>query len=299
MAIRVNRYVLLGKKEVTYGSDPSPTKDNVINARNIVLDKDFGAQNIKVGDKSEFYSNLPGIQTAKLSFDVFLTAEKTAGTESELGELLDACGYGISGTDNYNSINDPQSSSSMYFYYYEDGLLHKVAGARGTATFQIEAGIVPFVHFEFTGLYVSGSAEAIISIDAYRNGTIFVAQANTLTLNSVGYHSYSLEFTDGNKLAILKDATANYGVYRIEFADAEPKGKVDAIVETANIGTLEALVENGTAFDLVFEKDTGLNPAIVLNVIAEDYARENDNGILRFSIPFIIKSITINLVTPT
>jgi len=305
MGLRLARYVLLGKLEpiASYGVDPTPTvTDDVINARNITLTPEYNPQNIARGDKGFWYKNLPGAQLKTLSFDVPLTKAVTNGVAGEITKLLNACAYKekTSETNQFDTIEEYNATnSSMYFYFYNDGILEKLSGARGTATFRLEAGVEAMVHFEFTGLYVSGSADTVPTVTAYKSGAIYVVKGSTFTLGA-NYHSSFVEFTDGNILTPIRDASATEGIYRIAVASANARGTIDALVESDTAATLEALVENGTPASIVYENVPGAaedakNHVITIGVVIESYTRVDEGGYLRYSMPFIITSLDIDL----
>jgi len=306
MGLRLARYVLLGKLEpiASYGEDPTPVvADDVIQARNITLTPEYNPQNIPRGDRGFWYKTLPGAQLKTLSFDVPLTKALVNATAGEITKLLDACAYKekTAEVNEFDTIEEYNATnSSMYFYFYNDGILEKLSGARGTATFRLEAGLEAMVHFEFTGLYVSGSAVSCPEVTAYKSGTMYVVKGSTLTLGA-NYHSSFVEFTDGNTLTAIRDASGVEGIYRIEVASANARGTLDTLVETANAATLEALVENGTPATITYEAiPAGVgaddkNPVITIGVIIESYTRVEEGGYLRYLMSFVITSLDIDL----
>lgn len=305
MSLRFGKYVLLGKLEpiASYGEDPTPVvADDVINARNIVLTPEYNPQNVPRGDKGFWYKNYPGAQLKTLSFDIPLTIATANGVAGEITKLLDACAYKektakvnqFDTIDEYNATN-----SSMYFYFYNDGILEKLSGARGSATFRLEAGLEAMVHFEFTGLYVSGAADGVPDVTTYLSGPIYVVKGSTLTLGS-DYYSSIVEFADGNVITPIRSASATEGIYRIGISGTDPRGTINPLVESTNAATLEALVENGTPATIVYEaipagEGDAKNPVISIGVIIENYTREDEGGFLRYAMSFLITSLDINI----
>lgn len=304
MGIKTSKFVLYGKIEADYGVDPTCAVADVLTASNVNLDKIFNPQALKVGSKSEYYKSLPGHQLAALSFDIPLTRAITNGVAGEITKLLQACCWGLaSGEDNqFDVLNEPESDSSMYFEYYHDGVKEIISGARGSASFKLEAGLFPMVSFTFTGLYNSVSAVALPAITTYKHGTLFPVKANTLKIGGTNYHSFILNFSDGNVVSILRDANATEGVYMLDVSDCDARGDINVLVESANAATLEALVENSTSSTILFEYDAAgvgdaKNPVISITAIFEDVTREEVEGFLYYTMPFVITAIDIDIET--
>lgn len=304
MAIRLARYYLLGKLETTYGSDASPTNDDVILAQNLSFKKEFNPINVKVGSSAEYYKALTGNMFATLSFDVPLRVGyyDMIQKQGDISKLLQACGYDVdaSSDNEFVAFMKPESQSSMTFYYLHDGLREKITGARGSAKFTIKAGEVPMVHFEFTGLYNGVDTATMASSVDYgaKNGDIFVAKGATMTVGGTDYHTELLEFADNNKLVVIPSVSATNGVYMIEFADAEPSGNVDVLVETSNASTLEGLVTSESSVTISFKKGTSENPTITITAFVNDREMQDADGLLRYKLGFAINGITINLEAP-
>lgn len=305
MSLRVPKFVLMGKIETTYGDDPTlAVADDVITTDGIpTLTKEFNAQNIRRGDKSFFYKNLPGIQLATLAFDVPLTIATANGVAGEVTKLLTACCWGVktAETNQFDALGEPETLSSMYIEFYNDGVKEILSGARGVASFRFESGTIPIIHFEFTGIYNSDSAVAVPTVVSFKHGTLYVVKAGSMKIATVNYHSSLLEFTDGNIISPIKDASATEGIYQVQVSDCEPRGTINALVDTAaNAGTLEGLVENATASDILYEAvpagaGDAKNPVITLSVIFESFTRESDENILRYSMPFVITAIDLDI----
>jgi len=307
MTLRLSKYVLYAKLEpiASYGTAVTPTIADTVNARNVVLTPEYNPQNIPRGDRGFWYKTLPGAQLRTLSFDVPLTCAKTNGVAGEITRLLIACGwFEASGETNrfdkiceYNATN-----SSLNFLFYNDGIRHTMYGARGSASFTISAGMEPIVHFVFTGLYVSGDAveQPAITPDKYMSGTIFVVKGSSIEIGGVYYHFSNLEFTDGNVIVPIRDASATEGIGEIGISDTNPRGTINPLVESSNAATLETLVENGSDVVLTYEAfptagGDDKNPVLGMTIKFESYTREDESGFLRYTMPFIITALSLDL----
>jgi hypothetical protein len=152
----VRNSAILAKIETTEGTDATPTgaanallvsnqSINPLNANNV--DRDlmrnyFGAS-----------EQLVGTATVELSFTVELAGSGTAGTAAPWGELLRACGFAETGTVTWKGYqpDTPGNAKSVTIYFYDDGVLHKLLGARGNVKPMLGIGQRPVLEFNFIG----------------------------------------------------------------------------------------------------------------------------------------------------
>lgn len=102
----------------------------------------------------------------------------------------------------------PVSSAfeSAYFYFYLDGVLHKLSGARGSVQFQMNREQLPMLAFSFTGLRVAAASSANPTADySDFQEPLPVNDSNTPDLS---VHSYSA------KAESISFDLANNVVYR-------------------------------------------------------------------------------------
>lgn len=163
-----NKALILAKIEVTYGVDPTPTgAANAILCGDLeydVLDSKVERNNIKPNFGAQRFTAIGEGQ--KLSFSVELKGSGAAGTAPEIGPLLRACNFTQTITPGVSVAYAPNSNTTtaeaVTLYYYLDGLLHKITGARGS--FSITEGTVNTfmkLKFEFTGIYGGPVAQAL------------------------------------------------------------------------------------------------------------------------------------------
>ncbi len=164
-----NKAVILAKIETTYGVDPTPTAAlNTILCGDLdfeVLDSKVERNNIKPNFGAQRFVAIGEGQ--KLSFSVELKGSGAAGTPPEIGPLLRACNFtqtisaGISVT---YAPNSSTSGESVALYYYQDGILHKIGGARGTFSIA-DAKVNQYarIKFEFTGIYAGPAAAGLVT----------------------------------------------------------------------------------------------------------------------------------------
>ena len=169
MAKRWNKRILLAKVETTYGTDAAPTGTaDAVLARSLevaveaeLLDRELVRPTL--GDLPA----LSAMRRATLECEVELAGSGAAGTAPAWGKLLRGCGLAETVTAGVKVQYDPASSNhdSLTLYWYADGLVHKLLGARGTVSLTLEAGQIPAMRFRFTGLYQDPSDEALPAAD--------------------------------------------------------------------------------------------------------------------------------------
>lgn len=148
---------ILAKIEVTEGIDPIPTGAanamlvtditvNPLNAQNV--DRDFIRNYFGASEQ------LVGTSYVELSFGVELAGSGVVGTAPKWGPLLQACGCALTTNLVFVSYQPaaPGAQSSVTIYYYDDGVLHKLLGAKGTLVGSAMIGERPMLKFSFTGI---------------------------------------------------------------------------------------------------------------------------------------------------
>lgn len=150
--------ILLFKTETNYGTDPVPT-----GAANAILGVDVKLMPMEGQDLSRELDmpwlgaepTIPADLHMKMSFKVELAPSGVAGAAPAWGALLRACGCAqtiVAATSvTYNPVSSGHESGTFYFYL--GATLYKMMGARGTAKFTIGASAIPYIEFEFTGLF--------------------------------------------------------------------------------------------------------------------------------------------------
>lgn len=172
MAYLIRNAIILAKKELTYGSDAAPLGANAIAVRNLSVtpqQAEFASRDL-IRPYYGASEQLPTSISAQIEFEVELQASGSAGVAPGWGPCLRACGFAETITTSTSVVYAPVSSgfeslSLVYSLGSESGsrLLHKVLGARGTVSFQINAKGIPVMKYRFLGLYsaVQDSAAAL------------------------------------------------------------------------------------------------------------------------------------------
>uniref|UniRef100_A4WS45 Uncharacterized protein n=1 Tax=Cereibacter sphaeroides (strain ATCC 17025 / ATH 2.4.3) TaxID=349102 RepID=A4WS45_CERS5 len=150
--------ILLAKIETAYGTDAAPTgAANAVLATDVTLSPMEGndvARNLDLpwfGSQGSVAVDLH----AKLSFKVELAPSGTKGTPPAWGPLLRACGMAEVIVANTSVTYNPISSGfeSLSLHLWVGATQYKLSGARGTCTLRLGASAIPYLEFEFTGLF--------------------------------------------------------------------------------------------------------------------------------------------------
>lgn len=194
----IRKTVILAKLETTYGTDAAPTgaadalvvSNQTINPL-VATNVDRAVLSGSLGGSEQ----LVGTAYVECSFDVEISGSGTAIVAPAWGKLLKACGFAetvqVASVD-YLPITDISgvAGTSLSIYYYLDGQLHKLLGARGTFSMEMGVGERPLFKMRFIGRNggLTAAANAVPTLTAWRTPLV-VTDANTgdVTLGAVTY----------------------------------------------------------------------------------------------------------------
>jgi hypothetical protein len=165
----MGRYIrntaILAKVETTEGTDAVPTgADNALLVSDVNINP-LNAQNVDRALIRNYFGaseQLVGPAHKVVDFTTELAGSGTAGTAAPWGELLRACGFAESGVTTYKQYapDTPANQKSATIYYYDDGVLHKLLGAKGTVKIGLGIGERPTLQFSFIGIDGGDTAAA-------------------------------------------------------------------------------------------------------------------------------------------
>lgn len=254
--------VILAKSEATYGTDIVPTGAEAMLTSKPQITP-LAANNVNRDVLRGFMGGseqLVGSSHVECSFDVELVNGGTAGTAPAYSALLKACGLAELATAlirvDYTPISSAFSSASLY--WYDDGLLHKILGARGDVDFKMTSGGIPVMSFKFKGLYLAPTAasNATPTTTGFKTPLV-VNEANTadVTLGAThtvliapaltggtAYPSLGLEWSLGNKVEFIP----LLGGESVEITDRDASGKVQLELTAAQEATFMGTVAAAT-----------------------------------------------------
>lgn len=151
----IRNTAILAKIETTEGVDAVPT-----GAANALLVSDMtitplNAQNVDRALVRPYFGaseQLVGTASVEVQFTVELAGSGTAATAPAWGALLRACGFAETvSTFVAYAPDTPANQKSLTIYWYDDGVLHKLLGAKGNVTLGMGVGERPTMQFTFTG----------------------------------------------------------------------------------------------------------------------------------------------------
>ena len=197
--------VILFKKEVTYGVDPTPTA--------AMLTRDFSlrpaeSRNIARNlDKPGFGATpdlISGMHVAT-SFKVDAAGSGAAGTALAFAEMIMATGHSQTLTASTKAEYKPVSSAfdSGTLYAHKGGILAKTVGWRGSLGLDLSPANVPSFSFDGQGLYMAhtDTANPSASFTAFKT-PVPVEKANSLisTFNGLAIELVALNCNFGQEV---------------------------------------------------------------------------------------------------
>jgi Phage tail tube protein len=158
------------------------------------------------------FKAVPGLRMATIEFDIELKGSGTAGTAPEYGPLLKACGFGETVVAGTSVAYDPASASipSLTMALYEDGVIHKIWGARGTVKLSLKGGDPGMLHFVFTGADFSVTDGAMLE-PSYQTTVPPAFLAAQFTIQTYAALISMLEIDMANAMAMRPDANQPSG----------------------------------------------------------------------------------------
>ena len=186
------------------------------------------------------FGSRPFIQTnthVSLNLTVEATPSGTAGTSPDYKDLLLGCGLIETSTASQNVFapeTDLETADSLTIGVYIDGSLHKLTGARGSFTYQIEASSTPKFIFNFLGLCNAPTATAILT-PTYAQ--LAPTVANSTNTTAFQLHSYagslsSFSFEQNNNLYYSELVGSSK---KVRITDRASSGSVS--IESVGLGT--------------------------------------------------------------
>lgn len=157
--------IILFKLETTYATDAAPTgaADAILatEVRLTAMEGNDVSRNLELPYLAA-QATIPAELHAKLSFRVELAPSGTAGVAPPWGSLLRACAVAetveADTSVTYNPISTGHESGS--FYMWIGDTRYVITGARGNCMIQLSAQGIPYLQFEFTGLFTQPSEQA-------------------------------------------------------------------------------------------------------------------------------------------
>lgn len=274
----VRNTAILAKIETNYGTDSTPT-----GAANAMLISDltvnpFNAQNVPrnlIRGYMGGSEQLVGNGFVECTFTIEMAGAGTAGNAPAWGPLLRACGFAETVSTGTRVEYSPISTSleSVSIYYHDDGLLHKVIGARGSFDLKAVVSDRPTLQFKMIGLDGGVTATANptavttafvtpkVVTDAYTSDMIIGGTYTTGTLGAgTTYVSGGLEVS----LNAAVQFTPLVGSEQVLLTNREPSGKVMLDATAAQEATLSTSLKANTLMSVGLTHGTAAGNTVVL-----------------------------------
>jgi hypothetical protein len=156
MSRLIRNTAILASLEAMYAQDAAPSgAANALEVSNVSINP-LNAQNVDRNVVRAYLGNsesLVGVHYKEVGFDVEMVGSGDVGVPPAWGKLLRACGFAETITVDVRVDYTPISTAfeSLTVHYFDDGVVHKLVGARGTATLKLTAGEAPMLSFKFVG----------------------------------------------------------------------------------------------------------------------------------------------------
>jgi hypothetical protein len=295
MTIKWRSKTLLAKIETTYGVDAVPTA-----ALNAILATDVSITPMEGSDVSRnletpflgAQGTVPTELHAKLSYKVELSTSGALGVAPAWGPLLRACAVaevidaGVSVT--YNPVSDDHESLTQYLWIGETR--YALVGSRGNCMISVSAQGIPYLEFEFTGLFTQPSEIARVT----PNLGAFMKPKVATNQNTPGFEIDSTEFVMRSFKLDLGNQVENRFLIGSEGVLITDKSEgVEATVEALPLTTFNpfALAEAQTAVALDLIHGTGAGNVSTLNAPTAQIQRpqglEDAQGIKEWPLRFV------------
>lgn len=294
MPLLSRKRLILAKAESTYGTDSSPAGTNAILVRNLEitpLEADTVSRDLirpYLGASDQLLAQT----RVSISFEVELAGSGTAGTAPAYAPLLLACGLAETVVASTSVTYAPVSSSfgSATIYMNNDGVLHKITGARGSFTLNGEVGQIPTISFSFTGIY-NAPTDTAAPTPTYSNQAtpVIFKEGNTTGFQLFSYSGclQSVSFDLANELVYRELVGCTKEVL---LTNRAPNGTV--VIEAPTIATKDyfAAATGTSTGNLTFQHGQIAGNRVTFTAAQADLGNptyQDQDGIQMLSIPFI------------
>lgn len=181
------------------------------------------------------YAQIVGKKWYEIKFKTFRKGSGAAGTAPPTGPLFQAIGMTETPVVSTSVTYAPSTTPPANFYsggksctikVYEDGILHVLAGCRGTLKTTFEAGKPCIDEWTFNGLYTAVT-DASFPTNTPNTTAIPTIKSATLTLQAYSALAAKLEVDFGNVVTPMDDVNSTNSIKAFRITDRKPVGSCD------------------------------------------------------------------------
>lgn len=186
--------LVLAALEATYGTDAAPLSADAVQLKDVALTPMDGTDIARDLEKPFLGGNptTPGELHSKLAFKVEFAGSGAAGTAPNWGTLLRGCGVAetieVGQSVTYNPVTDGHESLSIYIWI--DTTRYVLKGTRGTCKITLAAQAIPYLEFEFTGLFTIPTEAAQVQANYAGYQDPLVANSTNTPVFTIGGTSF-------------------------------------------------------------------------------------------------------------
>jgi hypothetical protein len=227
---------IVAKAETTYGSDAAPAITD-----GIFCEMPDHTINTDMIERNYIRSTLSpagvyaGMTRQSIKFRMELKGagdSENTNKASQHERLLSPCGFFASDVTvdtaderrQYSPSSDVAYHGSVSIYFYQDGILCKLIGCRGTAALTWTAGNFPYIEYTFTGLWVDPADVSLptgITYESHTPPAVVSAGLVLGTFTPTGVEELSLDL--GITIAERKSVNAATGLAEVIISGRSPK----------------------------------------------------------------------------
>ena len=286
MSKLVTREVLFAKVEVTYNTDPVPVAGtDAILVENLSWSHEGARMQERPGVRPSLgkLQHIYGDTLLAVSFDAEMKgsgAAYSATVKPEVSALLRACGFAETidttvGSELATYVPASTALESVTFYLYQDGILHKVTGARGSVSFSGESGMQFKASFNFTG-HTQAVTDVALPTPTLDSTSPPVFIGSSFTIDAFAAIIDALNFDMSNQIATPADVSATDGYGEIQIVGRDVTGsfspELDSIANEDFIGNWKSgksmVLASGTIGSVQYNKFKIDMPAVYYREVA-------------------------------
>ncbi|MCE9679615.1 hypothetical protein LZP69_10630 [Shewanella sp. AS1] len=288
MARKFRKKALVFATELTYGVDAIAAAEpaTAVLGREVKITPMAG-ENTELDYDDGNLGNSAEIETetyVSLEFGVDWAGSGVATTAPAYAPLLDACLRKTTvGASSVDMAIDEAGTSSQTFYFYLDGALHALVGARGSFKLEAKAKDFPKIMFTFTGLFVAVSADAmpVTDFSAWKTPMKVGAANSSCSLDGNAIKLISFEYDQGNEVVHQEYV----GHEEVIITDYKPSGKL--VLEADTLGNFDPFAANTAVLPFNLTHGEATNQVIFatsqLQLGRPEYGEQD--GTLTYEIP--------------